>query len=217
MRGPLIQINEFSRLLIEKLGPQAACDPDAQTYLNFIQSNSHKLENMLAGIKAYSQVIKHVLDIQNFITEEFMHELVNTLANSHTDLANTLEIGFMPEEISADRSQLLQVFVHLIENSLKFHKPDKSPQVEVLGVDSGTHWSFSIIDNGLGIEPNLHKGVFKLFRMLDPHGENAGTGVGLTIAKEIIEAHGGEIWIEPESLEGTTVSFTLPKKIRDDR
>ena len=73
-------------------------------------------------------------------------------------------------------------------------------------------WKFSVADNGRGIEEKYFKKIFQIFQTLVKRDEVEATGIGLSIAKKIIETSGGTIWVESELGEGTTFFFTLPKK-----
>jgi signal transduction histidine kinase len=70
--------------------------------------------------------------------------------------------------------------------------------------------TFYIRDNGIGIAPQYHERIFGLFNKLD--ATTAGTGIGLTLVKRIIEVHGGSIWVESNIDQGATFYFTLPTK-----
>jgi len=111
--------------------------------------------------------------------------------------------------IAADGTQMTQLFQNIISNSLKFHG-EKAPQVEISAALKGNDWIFSVRDNGIGIEPKYKDRIFEIFQRLHTSEEYAGTGIGLAIAKKIVERHGGHIWVESELGKGATINFTLP-------
>jgi signal transduction histidine kinase len=108
------------------------------------------------------------------------------------------------------------LLVNLVSNSLKFRKPKVAPHAHVSarriassnGV--GERWEISCTDNGIGIEPEFADRVFVIFQRLHPKDAYPGTGIGLAIAKKIVEYHGGQIWVDGEAEGGTTIRFTLP-------
>jgi signal transduction histidine kinase len=100
---------------------------------------------------------------------------------------------------------------NLIDNAAKFMGDQPAPRIEI-GVrkETGEH-IFFVRDNGIGIYASHHEKVFGLFDKLDPQSE--GTGVGLALAKRIVEIHGGRIWVESEGKgKGSMFCFTLPVK-----
>src|SRR4030095_10095978 len=97
-----------------------------------------------------------------------------------------------------------------IGNSLKFRRPDVPPRVHVSARRTGDEWEITCQDNGIGIEPEFADKVFVIFQRLHAKDAYPGTGIGLAIAKKIVEYHGGRIWIDPSQTEGTLFRFTLP-------
>ena len=121
-----------------------------------------------------------------------------------------IECGQLPT-IKGDSNQLQMLFTHLIENALKFHdKMAGKRKVSITAVEQGDQWLFEIKDNGIGIAKEYHDEVLRLFRRLDPENYS-GIGSGLTIANKIVQRHNGEILIESEEGDGTSVFFTLEK------
>lgn len=112
-------------------------------------------------------------------------------------------VGELPI-VWADRTRLLQVLQNLIENALK-HSGTEAPVVDVGRRADG---AFFVRDRGVGIAPRYHETIFGLFERL---GRGEGTGVGLALARRVVEAHGGRLWVESTGVagEGTTFLFTL--------
>ncbi len=110
--------------------------------------------------------------------------------------------------IVADEPQMTQLFQNLIGNALKFHG-EEAPKVEISAARKGNDWIFSVKDNGIGIDPQYKDRIFEIFQRLHTREEYSGTGIGLTIAKKIVERHGGRIWVDGEPGKGTTFSFSI--------
>lgn len=129
------------------------------------------------------------------------------LVSVDIDVARDMPIVF------GDRRRLCEVWENLIGNAVKFVGTQPHPRVTVGVRHAGSpsperEWTFFIRDNGFGIDPHYHDRIFTLFEKLDPHSE--GTGIGLTIARRIVENHGGRIWAESEGVgHGSTFCFTL--------
>jgi two-component system, LuxR family, sensor kinase FixL len=116
--------------------------------------------------------------------------------------------------VNVDRDRIREVMINLLENAVKFMGDRQEPEIRI-GVDmTGKVPVFFVQDNGIGINPRYLERIFNLFERLDT--ATHGTGIGLTIARRIIEVHGGKIWAESEGMgKGTTFRFTLPVPAED--
>jgi light-regulated signal transduction histidine kinase (bacteriophytochrome) len=105
---------------------------------------------------------------------------------------------------------MTSVFQNLIGNAIKFHVPGIPPVIEIAATESGAEWTFSVKDNGIGIEPRHFERVFQVFQRLQTRESHPGNGIGLAICRKIVERHGGRIWLESQPGAGSTFFFTIP-------
>jgi light-regulated signal transduction histidine kinase (bacteriophytochrome) len=112
--------------------------------------------------------------------------------------------------VMADHTQLTQLFQNLIGNALKF-RGEQSPRIHVASRRESEHWRISVVDNGIGIEPQYLERIFGLGERLHGASKYPGNGIGLATCEKIVQRHGGQIWAESAGLgQGSTFSFTLP-------
>ncbi|HEY0827520.1 MAG TPA: ATP-binding protein, partial [Bacilli bacterium] len=112
--------------------------------------------------------------------------------------------------VMADPTQFAQLLQNLIGNAIKFHDSARTPIIHVGVRRQSKEWLFSIHDNGIGIAPQYREKIFLIFQRLHNKTEYAGTGIGLSICKKIVDYFGGKIWVESEPGESTTFFFTIP-------
>jgi signal transduction histidine kinase len=107
-----------------------------------------------------------------------------------------IDIDPMPTGFT-NRLLLFQVFANLIGNSIQHH--DRSDgSIHISAQERGDLYEFSVADDGSGIAPEHHERIFRIFQTVNPQNRADSTGIGLTIVKKIIEAHGGAIWLESQ-------------------
>lgn len=204
LQAPLRTIASFSQMLASRF--RGRLDESADEYIGYITRAASSMSEMLHGLLAYSRTSLE----QQFVLVS-MEDLVKiALDNLRTDIAETgAEVRYdsLPE-LRVIPQQMVQVFQNLIQNSLKF-RAESPPQIGITASRQGSYWSFTVADNGIGISPDNCNKIFDIFQRLHTDEEYSGSGIGLSLCKQIVEHHGGEIFAEPGN-PGTVIRFTLP-------
>ena len=141
-------------------------------------------------------------------TREVVDDVLQLLHAAIEDSGAEVSVGDMPS-ILCDRTQLVQLFLNLLGNSIKYCR-DHAPVVQVSACRGEREWVFSVTDNGIGIDARHHEKVFEVFKRLHTQQEYPGTGIGLAVCRRVVEHHGGRIWVESAPGLGSTFSFTIP-------
>lgn len=153
-------------------------------------------------------------DLQSVVLKDIISDVVENLQYKANNESIILKIGNIDPniEVSADRNQLRQILINLIENGIKYNKPDGQVTVSArIYPKNPTKTQVSITDSGLGIEPRDIPRVTERFYRIDKSRarEKGGSGLGLSIVKHILEAHGEQLIIDSAINQGSTFSFTL--------
>src|SRR5262245_32148280 len=168
------------------------------------------MKQRIEDLLAYSRVGTRGKELRPVRAEEALDRaLVNLRAAIEASEANFTRDAL--PEVSADDTQLIQLFQNLIGNAIKFKKKDELLRVHVGVQDEGDEWRFSVADNGIGIEKQYFDRIFMVFQRLHTRDEYPGTGIGLAICKKVVDRHHGRIWVESALGKGSTFIFTLRK------
>lgn len=120
--------------------------------------------------------------------------------------------------VICDAIKIKEVFLNLMTNAIKFSSgPAKTPKIEISYKNAIDSHEFIISDNGIGIDPAHHEEIFAIFKRLDVSGKYEGTGAGLSIVKNIVDDHGGKVWVTSEPGQGSAFHFTIPKALEVHR
>ena len=137
---------------------------------------------------------------------DLIREAVSDAVEPHrTKVEATLEAATM----SVDADRIKQVLINLISNAAKFSEPDQAIRVAIEGDDVAC--TISVIDTGIGIPEDQMGRLFQRFTRLDVERRIPGSGLGLYLSRQIVEQHGGKIWVESRLGEGSIFTFTLPR------
>ena len=189
---------------------QGQLDDRADEYIGHIVDGTQRMQTLINDLLTYSRIGRRGEPIQATDAEAALQATLENLAMAIQEYGATITNESLPR-VQADSTQLIQLFQNLIGNALKFRAVERPPHIHIGVEEAGVFWQFSVHDNGIGIEPQYFERIFQVFQRLHTRREYKGTGIGLAICKKIVDRHGGRIWVESETGQGTTFYFTLPK------
>jgi light-regulated signal transduction histidine kinase (bacteriophytochrome) len=152
---------------------------------------------------------QHALHRQNVDVAATVEKIIAELRASMPDRQIEVVVGELPAA-QADFDLLRLVWHNLLANAFKFTRHAAQPRIEVSGKRQGHHIVYSIKDNGAGFDPKYSRRLFGFFQRMHTEEEFEGLGMGLAMAKRLVERHGGTIWAEAEKGRGAEFRFTLP-------
>ncbi|MDZ7877939.1 MAG: tetratricopeptide repeat protein [Saprospiraceae bacterium] len=207
LKEPLRSIGSFTCIIAKRYTP--LLPPEASEYMNFITGGVKRMENLLSGLLEYSTIISEEHTVTKaFNLERVLSDVVKNLHSKILEREATVEFTNCDVSLFVSRLHLLQLFQNLVGNALKF--TSDTPKVSINCVYKKDVVVLSVKDNGIGIQQEHGDKVFKLFQRLSRAPQYEGTGIGLTICKNIVEKHNGKIWFESEEGQGTTFFIELP-------
>jgi len=156
---------------------------------------------------SYSRVETKGNTLRNISSDDALQQALINLRGS-IEASGALVTHDKLPAVMADETQLVQLFQNLVGNAIKYQGPG-IPEVHVGAKNGGNTWTFSVKDNGLGINPQYFDRIFGMFQRLHKRDEFDGTGIGLAICKKIVERHGGSISVESQPGHGSTFRFAL--------
>lgn len=209
MQEPLRMVTSFLQLFKKKYENQI--DETAEQYIHYAMDGAERMKKLIMDLLEYSRVGSNKDDFSQINTNELLLEVVNIFIDKIQESNAKIEIDSLPN-VMANRTQLFQLFQNFIGNALKYHS-GQDIHIQIKGEEKGTHYLFSVSDNGIGIKPIFFEKIFILFQRLHHKNEYSGTGIGLAICKKIIDRHHGKIWVDSEPGKGSSFSFTIRKNI----
>jgi light-regulated signal transduction histidine kinase (bacteriophytochrome) len=169
------------------------------------------MSNLIKALLEYSRIRSRTQELEQVDTGALVAGILQNLRLWIEETGAQVSVDPLPQ-VTADTSQLGQVFQNLIENALKFRRENEPPKIHVAAEEKDGQWIFQVCDNGIGIEPIFYELIFQPFKRLHARRDRyPGTGIGLAIVKRIVERHHGRVWVESQSKKGTTFYFTLPQ------
>jgi light-regulated signal transduction histidine kinase (bacteriophytochrome) len=205
IEGPLRGVVTFAELI----GRDHSLSEKERTYLGHVLASADQVRRLARCVLTYAEVGREPPRLAVVPLRGVVAAATQALRERVKGAAAIIHMQDPLPSVLGDFSALQQVIQNLIGNSINYRRPDTSLSVTV-GAREGSakDWLISVSDNGIGVAKQYHESIFAPFKRL--HGlEIPGAGMGLALCRQIVEAHGGRIWVESEPGCGASFLFTL--------
>lgn len=205
LRSPLRHIDHFSERLIEDSG----APEEVVAHASVIIASVKRMDRIIASLLEFTQTgftrpTLTVVDVR-ILVSTVVEELSSAIEAAGATVNLQLD-GF----VHADTELLQRVFHNVLCNSLKYVQPGRAPSIDIEAKPSGEQIEFSISDNGIGVDPRHADRIFEpRQRLHEDQSQYEGSGIGLSLVKAVIEAHGGTIKLDTDYVKGTRIVFCL--------
>lgn len=207
LKAPLRGIRNLAQWIQDDLGDRLP--PENQEQLRLLGSRVNRMEALIHDLLDYCRAGRTRQQPETIDVDALIKELLDTIAVPTNVL---IRIPTPLPTFQARRLMLSQVFANLLTNAIKYGCGEDPCEVTIAVRESADEYEFAIADEGPGIDSKHHEKIFGIFETLQSKDSTNSTGIGLAIAKRLIESEGGKIWIKSILGEGATFYFTLPKR-----
>ena len=212
LKSPLITIQSYAVIISKDMdtGRFERARADLRRIEGAAVKMTALLEDLLALSRAGMKMKEPAPVDMNRLVKDVLTQMEGLVTESHATVM--VQPGLPP--VVGDRRRIAEVVQNLLENAIKHMGDQAAPRIEMGIRQDGNERVFFVRDNGKGIAPRFHETVFDLFSKLD--ADSNGTGVGLALVKQIVEMHGGRVWVESEGEgKGSRFCFTIKEGINE--
>jgi PAS domain S-box-containing protein len=207
LQEPLRMVKSYLQLIERRYKGQL--DSDADDFIAFAVDGAERMQILINDLLEYSRVTTYGKPFAPTACATILDHVLANLKIAIEESGAVVTYDELPT-VMADETQLARLLQNLIGNAIKFRKVEARPEIHIRAEYSGSEWTFSVHDNGIGIAPKHFERILMIFKRLHSREEYAGTGIGLAVCKKIVERHGGRIWVKSELGKGSTFYFTIP-------
>ena len=207
LREPLRMVASYTELLAERY--RGRLDEKADKYISYAVSGAKRMQQLVDDLLSYSRIGTQGKPLQPTDASAVARRVMRAMKVTMEQSGGEIVCDDLPM-VLADETQFGQLLQNLISNAIKFRAEDRAPRIRIAAAARDGMWIFSVEDNGIGIEEQYSGRIFQMFQRLHGRGEYEGSGIGLAIAKKIVERHSGQIWFTSQQGRGTTFFFSIP-------
>lgn len=213
LAAPFRQIQGFANIILENQRDQF--DDKTKRHFDNILKGSAKGSRIVGDLLSFSQLSTRALEISEVNCNHLIAEVSAELSAEFQETKIEYSAAEAPV-VEGDVGQLRTLFYELMHNAVLYQQSDSQAHVSIQACENQHSWGFRIVDNGIGISTSLSQKVFTVLKRGVGDKEYPGSGMGLAVARRIVQHHGGTIDIESNEEGGCTVNFTLLKKSNND-
>lgn len=207
LNAPLVVISGFLELLKDRAADKLG--EEEKEYLERMEKATERMGRLISSLLVYARAGAEPASLEVVDPGEVFREVAMERALDLENLQAEVRVEDGIPPVKADPVRLQQVFSNLLDNALKYRRPDAPPRIRLGWRPEGEMVCLYLGDNGMGIEPERAGEIFMPFRRL-LSCEEPGLGLGLPIVKKAVESWGGSIWVESEPGKGAVFFFTVP-------
>jgi len=208
LQEPLRRMVSYSQLLASH--DTAGCDDEVRDYVGHVVDGARRMRALVSGLREFVAVdsIPRTGEVSSaWVALTIARQ---RLAEVLAEAGATLVVDPLPE-VEADQASLVEIFVQLLDNAVRYRAPERRPVIHVSVARDGDMARIRVCDNGLGIDQARVARMFEIFYR--PHGGGEGVapgiGTGLAVVRRLVERLGGQVWVETESGTGSAFGFSL--------
>jgi PAS domain S-box-containing protein len=207
LRAPLRRISGYAQMLREDYAP--VLDTEGVRLVDLLNRNSVRMGQLIDALLDLARCARQDFTRQLCPMQSMAHEAFSAIDPELRAHVTRFTVDELPS-IMGDHTLLNQVWINLVGNAVKFTRRQNSARIHISAEATPGFIVYRITDNGAGFDPAHADQLFGMFRRLHPEAEFEGTGIGLSLVKQIISRHGGRIWAESSPDLGASFFFALP-------
>jgi PAS domain S-box-containing protein len=209
LRAPLRAMQGFAHALVEDYTERL--DPAGIDYLTRIMASAHRMDSLIQDLLAYSKLSRSDLTFNPVSVEQAIQNALRAHEEYIHEMKAEVEVATEDLFVRAHAATLENAVGNLLSNAIKFARAGAAPKVVIQTIDRGDTVRIAVQDTGIGIAPEHHERIFRVFERL--HGQNSfpGTGIGLALVKKGVERMGGQVGVTSEPGQGSLFWIELPK------
>ena len=209
LRAPLRSISGFAEIIDRRY--KASLNEEGQHYLDNVVKASRQMGELIDDLLKFSRLGRKSINLETVSLDDVFKTALETLSDQIKKTGARVNLPEQMPVIQGDLILTTHIFINILENALKYHKPEEPPRIDVNFDYQDQYLVVSIADNGIGIDPAYHEKIFNIFQRLHSQDAYPGTGIGLAAVKKGVQIMGGQVWVESEPGKGSLFKIKILK------